>query len=159
MQRIQFQNLWKAHPGTQGNELPCKLPDGTATYTNQCAVRLSIALAAAGVNMSHYHKARCHQKGHGVHALRAQELADWLAQPSQLGHPKKFKKHRMSEDQFGGMMQFLVMGKKGIVFFKNFWGEHDEGDHIDVWNFDHMGYGDNSDFGRSQEVWFWELKV
>jgi len=159
MQRIQFQQLWKSHPGTQGIELPCKTENGAPTYQNQCAVRMSIALAAAGVNMNHYHKARCHQKGHPVHAVRAQELADWLSLPAQLGHPKKFKKNKMSEDAFGGMMQFEVMGKNGIVFFKNFWGRHNQGDHIDVWKFDQMAYGDNSDFGRSQEVWFWELKV
>lgn len=158
MFRVHFQQLWKNHPSKHGIELPCKTAHGAPTYPNQCAVRMSVALASVGVNLHHYPKARCHQKGHPIHAVRAQELADWLSLPTQLGHPKKFKRGTMSEDAFGGFAQFELNGKKGIIFIQNFWGMHNQGDHIDVWNLDEMAGGDNSDFGRSQQVWFWELK-
>jgi hypothetical protein len=47
----------------------------------------------------------------------------------------------------------------GSSFVANFWGESNQGDHIDLWNRNFMKSGDLSYIGRSSEVWFWEIEA
>ena len=48
--------------------------------------------------------------------------------------------------------------QSGIVFFKNFHGTGNQGDHIDLWNGNRMPSNLNHDyFKRSEEVWFWNV--
>lgn len=49
------------------------------------------------------------------------------------------------------------MGRTGLVFFRNFWGEGNQGDHIDLWDGDELRAGAPDYFERSEQVWFWPL--
>lgn len=49
------------------------------------------------------------------------------------------------------------LGRHGLMFCRNFWGPGNQGDHIDLWNRDHLKSGDSSYIIRSEEVWFWEI--
>lgn len=142
MTRIAFQALWDNHPYPDS---PCD----TDTFTNQCAIRMGVALRESGVDLSSFRGAKCYPGfGHDPkHILRAQELADWLkTQPGLVGEVQVHT--NVTSGHFGG--------KKGIVFIKNGWGPTD---HIDVWNglTGDMKGGDPAYFARGQEVWFWEL--
>jgi Type VI secretion system (T6SS), amidase effector protein 4 len=62
-----FNELWLNHPGR--NRRPCN-------FTNQCAIRMGIALQKTNVNMSTFKGAKCWHGHEPKHILRAQELAD-----------------------------------------------------------------------------------
>ena len=154
---LEFQKLWDSHPSNLGDNYPCKKPDGTPAFNNQCAIRMGIALQGGGMNMRACTCVKCWYRGHGVHVLRAQELADWLAR--QLGVPQKFKASR------GVNLESTVLntinGKKGIVFCQDFWaptpGGANVGDHIDAWNGTAMANGTTNYFAQARQVWFWEI--
>jgi hypothetical protein len=158
-----FITLWINHP-TVKSEAP--LLD-KKVYENQCAVNLAACLMRSGVNMSGYTGVRSWQKGKPKYPIRAQELADWLAAPA--SHlPAKVQK-------FAGKAVFdKIASKTGIIFFQNYWGPGNQGDHIDLWNGSrltdwrtwvriHVRLGDHglhdlgagSDFQQSEAVWFW----
>lgn len=132
--------LWNNHPYPDS---PCD----TNYFTNQCAIRMGVALERSGVDMRSFTGAKCY---HGLrhnpkHILRAQELADWLKiQKSIVGDVKIYT----------GVSNNDFTGKRGIVFIKNGWGATD---HIDVWNGLQMKGGTPSYFSLGEEVWFWEL--
>ncbi len=157
---IQFQSLWTSHPLnlTPPEPFPCKNKDGMPAFDNQCAIKMSVALIGATANLDACHKVKCWY-GHTNHVIRAQELADWLAEAAQLGSPTRYTKGRATQPVFQQTVLSGVQGKNGIVFCQNFWGAGNQGDHIDVWNGTVMsGANANSDyFGRSGQVWFWEL--
>jgi hypothetical protein len=160
---IQFQQLWDSHPLnlTPPENHPCKKKDGTPAFDNQCAIKMSIALMGASVNLDACNKVKC-WFGHTNHVIRAQELADWLAEAAQLGTPTRYTKGRRdTESIFQQTVLSGIQGKKGTVFCQNFWGTGNQGDHIDVWDGSTMsgGYGNSSYYGRSQQVWFWEINV
>lgn len=69
-----------------------------------------------------------------------------------------------------------IEGKRGIVFFQNYWGPGNQGDHIDLWNGSRLtdwsswvrihsrlgasvlhAFADLSDYTKSQSVWFWPV--
>lgn len=160
---IQFQTLWNSHPLNQSppENFPCKKKDGTPAFENQCAIKMSIALMGASLNMKACNKVRC-WFGHTNHIIRAQELADWLCGAQQLGAPTKFrKKSGVAGADFQQAVVSGITGKKGVIFCQNFWGAGNQGDHIDVWDGSSMsGSHINEDYyGRSAQVWFWELTV
>ena len=165
MPTIRFAELWKNHPlnWIPSEAHPCRSPDGTwdKSLDNQCAIKMSIALAGAGVNMAGCSERKCWLKGHKGHVLVAQALADWLAKGSQLGVPSKLVKAKgIEQTAFQQTVIDTINGKKGVVFCRNFWGTNNQGDHIDVWNESVMGGSLVHDyFGRSDQVWFWEIKV
>lgn len=65
------------------------------------------------------------QKDKAKYAIRAQQLAEWLATPaSRL--PFKSNAGKKAFEKIGG--------KPRIVFFQNYWGAGHQGDHIDLWN-------------------------
>ena len=166
---INFQKLWNNHPlnWDPPETHPCKVPGTNEdSYENECAIKMSVALTGAGIDMSACHKTRCDYRktaGHENHIIRAQELADWLASPTVLGTPNKYlqpKKKTLAEYKAAAYMS--VQNRKGIVFFQNFFGQGNQGDHIDAWNGlimsgDYNSYHINY-FQRAPHIWFWELK-
>ena len=80
MLTIHFEELWNARPlnQTPPEPYPCKLKTGAEAFGNQCAIKMSISLMGAKVNMDVCYKVKC-WFGHKNHVIRAQELADWLA--------------------------------------------------------------------------------
>ena len=153
--------LWNNHPTIKGE--PSLLDRGAYEY--QCAVNLSAALIRSGVNMNSYRGQLSWQKGNPKYAIRAQELADWLASPVNQIFSKV--------EKYSGTEAFdKIRGRSGVVFFQNYWGRSHQGDHIDLWN----GYrltnlrsfvqiylrigmiGLDADYKESQSVWFWPIQ-
>ena len=155
-----FHQLWSNHPNAKGEE---PLLD-KRQYQNQCAINLYAALERAGVNVKSFHGQKSWQKGKPKYAIRAQELADWLARPGMLPGTK-VEKYRGKE------VFERIKGKRGIIFFQNYWGLGHQGDHIDLWDgfrlthlrsiaqiylrFGPIAFG--SDYEKSESVWFWKL--
>lgn len=181
---LNFDVMWKAHPlnwsppePTPFRHAPVRKSDShnpfdilqeappPPIYADQCAIKMSIALQEGGVSLETYPKNRSEyrdvyaikKKYRG--ALAAEELANWLIKV--LGEPTKLPPNTA---------QTSVQGKKGIIFFKNFWqrpGEvGNQGDHIDLWDGSTTPYADPRQYGngpdnyfrRSEVVWFWELQ-
>lgn len=142
---LKFSVLWANHPTTRGDDAPCST-NGKSNFENQCAIRMGVALKACGVNFATFRGARC-WFGHS-HVIRAEELANWLkTQTTQIGKVEICKKVTYAN----------FAGRSGIVFFRNFWGVGNQGDHIDLWDGSQIRKGDLSYFSRSQEVWFWPI--
>jgi hypothetical protein len=147
---VSFTLLWRSHPANQHPQEvePCRDKNNISAYQNQCAIRMGIALQLAGISVDTFTGAFCWH-GHGrSHILRAQELADWLRRNPYIAGQLSVVKNANST---------CYTGKKGIVFIRNFFGQGNQGDHIDVWNGTRMSWGSPQYFGRAQEVWFWEL--
>lgn len=149
--QIQFQTLLNAFPA---ENKPCSDATGASPFANQCAIRMSSCLVDAGVSLTTCHAVRCWH-GHGRrHVLRAQELADWLASAAgrlAIGAEveRSARNTQVSSSDY--------TGRKGIVFFQNFWGAGNQGDHIDLWNSSQMMHGSLDYFTRSERVWFWSF--
>jgi hypothetical protein len=147
---INFTDLWDSHPG---GVKPCKDKDGRPTYEDQCAIRMSIALAGAGIDMSKYPGRTCGIKGHPVHAVSAQELANWLTKI--LGPPHK-------ESAMHGCLDYKSL--TGIIFIKSFQGTANPDqrfNHMDVWDGrrqEPMKHGDKQWLLTAKDIWFWEIK-
>ena len=169
--RPQFGLLQRAYETYLGNSAPCQ-----RGITNQCAIRMSIALGRAGFglegfqprNRVHSGDRRCGTDGMS-HVAGANELALWLR--SALGRPQVIRPERSG----GGCAHAFeqLRGHNGIVYFNNCFRREgstaQSGDHIDLFNgrqyynqilHPHAG-GDETTggslFGRADEVWFWEL--
>ena len=156
-----FGRLWKNHPNISDGEMfPCRRPDGVPNFGNQCAIRMGTCLYRSNL-LQGYDGAEC-WFGHQGHSLRARELALWLR-----NHPSTFGK---VEIRTGSRWQDYL-DRTGIIYCQNFWGENNQGDHIDLWDGtgEFMGGGAFSWEGpamagggldyieRSEEVWFWPL--
>lgn len=161
-----FAELWKNHPNITGEE---PLLD-KRQYENQCAINLYAALQRSGINVKSFHGQLSWQKDKPRYAIRAQEVANWLASAAHPIFPAKVEK-------FGGKEVFeKIKDKTGIIFFQNYWGTGDQGDHIDLWNGSrltdwrtwariHIRIGDfglhnlgaGSDFQKAASVWFWAI--
>lgn len=177
--KLEFSRLWNNHPFNRNEPAPARMlqdtkvgdkiiPKGSPSFLNQCAIRMGTALREAGVTMSQIGNPRVswyHPKDR-MYVLVAQELANGLSSANINGlgkvikvkDPKNFHKE--------------LFGKKGIIFFKDYWRRSGEkeptGDHIDVWNgyrtsakwliewFSWIGYTEN--YGFSKEIWFWEVE-
>jgi len=136
---VTTQKIWDNHP-YPGD--PCD----KSTFTNQCAIRMGVALAGAGLSLVSFQGAKCWLQHNPPHILRAQELANWLvAQTATVGTVRKHKTKVSNLD---------FVGKKGIVFIKDGWGATD---HIDIWNGSQLKGGSPTYFALGKEVWFWEL--
>jgi hypothetical protein len=135
---------------------PCKKPDGSPSFVNQCAIRMGTALRAAGVlPKGGAGLAQCWfgHSGQG-HVLRAEELGRWLAGGAAFGTPAKYKGKK---GDAGTKALEAIRGKKGVVLILNFFGAGNSGDHIDLWTGTAMLGGDVSYLNDSKEIWFWEL--
>lgn len=143
---------------------------------NQCAIKVSVALHAAGVELKSFRGAHVLIKGKYA-AIRAEELAAWLKTQHVNGIVSP------PANVTGENWQERIKGKKGIVFFANYWArpgesKHPSGDHIDLWNGSRLtasglegavvtmlrfGVGVNSgpgfsDLGKATSILFWEVR-
>jgi Type VI secretion system (T6SS), amidase effector protein 4 len=169
--RPQYALLQRAYEAYRANSLPCQ-----RGVTNQCAVRMSIALGRAGFGLESFTpRARVHSGERGCntggmeHVLGAQELANFLS--SALGAPVKVRAQRSG----GGCAHALgqIRGQTGILYFNNCFtragSSVQTGDHIDLFNGSqyynqiiHPRAGGNETtggelFGRADQVWFWRI--
>lgn len=104
---------------------------GDLKYPDQCSLKVSAALHAAGVDMRGYAGAYTMLDGKRG-ALRAAELAAWLGtQAFCQGAAPQLR-------ATGANWQSQVAGKTGIIYFANYWRRAGEtapsGDHIDLWD-------------------------
>jgi hypothetical protein len=182
---IPFLRIWQSYPA----DLPCvdKTGQPPPGWGNQCAVKLGVALANAGVSFSAYPRGgRCPTgPADGPMIGSAQNLANWL-------HSHPFSGCASRQMIRNADWQRAVMGRTGIVFFKDYWRRPGEtrgtgsGDHIDLWNLRtltpswesflrfYVGISrvpnldprtraeDNlnwySDLGKASEIWFWPVR-
>ncbi len=163
-----FQFMKMAYEDYRIDSAPCK-----AGVTNQCAVRMSVALERSGFSLDAFDPARRVHRGRPAcqlsvqHVLGARELIRYLR--NLWGPPERFRGRSVNT------AAAAIAGRNGIVYFDNcFTREGEEtatGDHIDLWNGStyynqiiHVGAGGDARagtplFGRSQEVWFFPLVV
>lgn len=170
---VTFENLWNNHPTISGEGKPCQT-NGKPNFTNQCAIRMGRTLALSGVDTAALGIAHCwhHGKSEG-HTLRAQELAEALSQVRVSGISPR-------ETVVSTNFQCDLSGKRGIIFFKDYWvrsrgqqleaWENRSGDHIDLWNGKRLTdwqswLGISCIFGfvagdqdLSKEIWFWPVQ-
>ena len=103
---------------------------GELKYPDQCAIKLSVALHAGGIDMAGYPGATTLIDGKRA-ALRAAELAGWLNGQPFCGMP-------MALRVTGVDWKEKIASHTGIIYFANYWRRGGEsaptGDHIDLWN-------------------------
>jgi hypothetical protein len=126
---LSFDKLWQGYPSSKPYvDTSGDPPKG---FENQCAIKVSVALHAAGVDMKSFRGASVSVDGKRL-AIRAEELAAWLKTQHLIGLPLK------PENVTGKEWQDKIKGRKGIAFFANYWPREGEkqptGDHIDLWN-------------------------
>ena len=131
-ERVSFQRMQTLYEQYRVDSAPCKSP----SITNQCAVRMSLALVRNGFSLSsfanqrriHTGRASC-QLGSEPHIVGADELHRYLVQVwgnGERGHGAGFRSE--------------IAGEKGMLYFNNCFhrgtdpdGEN-RGDHIDLWD-------------------------
>lgn len=161
--KLGFGRLWDNHPNISHTEMqPCRRPDGVPNFGNQCAIRMGVCLSLSDL-LSNYDGVQCWfgHRGQG-HTLRARELAAWLRKNRATFGEAEIKKNVTFEE---------YANRTGIVYCQNFWGENNQGDHIDLWDGTGqfmargsfawegpaMASGGLDYFERSEEVWFWPV--
>jgi len=119
---IMFHDLWENHPK---NKYPCST-NRKIHFDDQCAIRVSTALAKCGYNVTQLKYTGTldfcwhHPKQEG-HILRAEELANALDRTCIPG---------VSATQKAGQTRDFAIelrGKRGIIFFKDYWRQGNEG--------------------------------
>jgi len=155
-----FVTLWANHPTIRG-DVP--LLD-RATYPNQCAINVGAAIIRSGNDMRTFKGTWSWQKDKPRYPIRAQELADWLNSP---GAQMPARVERLPGNGFEEKMA----DRTGIVFFQNYWGPGQQGDHIDLWNGARLTDWTSwvriqgrisipglwSDYAKAASVWFWKM--
>jgi hypothetical protein len=147
---VSFRTLWEHHPANLGVISPCTT-NRIINFENQCAIRMGECFAQSGIPLGSFKGAKCFP-GHGhnqSHILRAEELAKWMRSKAIVFGKVEVKK---------GATSTMYAGKTGVIFLMNFWGQNNQGDHIDLWNGRMMTRGAPEYFSAAQEVWFWEVK-
>ena len=141
---------------------PCRRPDSLPNFDNQCAIRMGACLSLSGL-LQNYDGVQCWfgHRGQG-HTLRARELAAWLRANKTKFGTVEISKNVTYED---------YVNRTGIIYCQNFWGENNQGDHIDLWDGTGkfmasgsfawegpaMASGGLDYLERSEEVWFWPV--
>lgn len=136
LRAITFTELWDVYPS--GN------PYDNPAYTNQCAIRVSVALHRVGVEMKSFSSklvkplgaqpsiGRILLNGKAT-ATRANELGEWLKLQPFAGLGR-------TENITGPDWETRVNGRTGIIMFDGYWtregeaAENASGGHIDLWN-------------------------
>ncbi|MEM8626432.1 MAG: T6SS effector amidase Tae4 family protein [Pseudomonadota bacterium] len=167
---IRFNDVWNNHPTNLSDQLPCRRANGFPTWSNQCAVRLGIALREAGVEPSKLAgPILCGQHPLSeMHFIRAQELANRIGSASIAGIGPTEKLTGNDAADFSNQL----FGRKGLIFMRDYWTRTGErspsGDHIDAWNgyrstaswlmeyFSWLGY--HGGYDKARAIWFWEMK-
>lgn len=129
--RPAYDRMQQAYEDYRRDRAPCK-----ASVTNQCAVRMSVALERCGFSISGFEPAARVHRGRAAcrlaipHVLGADELQRYLRRV--MGRFEEFPRGRV------GSAQASVTGRRGIVYFNNCFqrtaGGPSTGDHIDLWN-------------------------
>lgn len=175
---VTFAKLWESYPSGHPYVDPKtgKVPPG---FENQCAIKVSVAIHGAGIEMKSFRGADVRMNGLKT-AIVAEQLAAWLKLQPFCGLPST------PESVTGKDWQDKIRGRTGIIFFANYWKRSGEttrptGDHIDLWNKTKLTFnGANfvrrfgltsiqwlpgplaefnfSDLGNSSEILFWEVK-
>jgi hypothetical protein len=171
---LTFDKLWQGYPSSK--PYVDKSGDPPKGFENQCAIKVSVALHAAGVDMKSFRGATVTVDGKRL-AIRAEELAAWLKTQHLIGLPLK------PENVTGKEWQEKIKGRRGIAFFANYWARPGEarnasGDHIDLWNGSRLtmsgfegtlvtiarfGLGmdsspRHSNLGNATSILFWEVR-
>jgi hypothetical protein len=170
-QSVTFAKLWHGYP--VGNPYP----DPAGRFgDNQCAIRLSVALRQAGVDMRWFAGMAVVEVGGKPVAIRADELAAWL----QLRRPAGVG---AAEVITGEDWRRRISGRTGIVYFHEYMPAGGGGgltaSHIDLWNGWRLslgswgndwevacglvgvmpeGVGACYDKGRAREILFWPVR-
>ncbi len=159
---IGFRLVWNNHPTVEtGETFPCRDTEGNPHFGNQCAILMGTCLLRSNL-LQGYDKTTCWYSGHKGHTLRAREVADWMRR-----NPGRFGAVEVRSNVSWG----AFVGRTGFVCFHNFWGEGNQGDHIDLWDgtgilmreknpgWEGPALADGSldYFERSEEVWFWPV--
>lgn len=174
---IKFEALWDNYPSGSIRHPDSKT--GRDVFDDHCAINVSQSLYSCGVLLKSFKGTKCwacpskDNAGKGIHAIRAQELASYLSTQPFAGCPAP-------QSFTGTTYEAAVKGKKGIIFFKDYWQRQGEsgrtGDHIDLWRESELAsiggalsfirqtfpnisenYLDMSDLRRASEVLFWEI--
>jgi hypothetical protein len=175
---VTFAKLWESYPSGHPYVDPKtgKPPKG---YENQCAIKVSMAIHGAGIEMKSFQGAAVSMNGLKT-AVGATQLAAWLKLQPFCGLPKE------PENVTGKNWQDNITGRSGIIYFENYWRRSGEtrvatGDHIDLWNKTRLtpNAANNarrigvsslqwlpgplaslnfSDLGNSTKILFWEIK-
>lgn len=129
--RPAYDKMQQAYEDYRRDRSPCK-----AGITNQCAVRMSVALERCGFSIGGFEPAaRVHRNRPACrlaipHVLGADELQRYLRRV--MGRFEEFPRARVSTAQTS------VTGRRGIIYFNNCFrrtpGGPSTGDHIDLWN-------------------------
>lgn len=170
---VRFANLWAGYPSSKPyvDARTGAVPTG---YENQCAIKVSIALVAAGEKLTSFRGAAVTVNSEKA-AIRAQELAEWLKKERIQGLAP------IPESIAGADWESKIKKRTGIVYFADYWLRSGEkvpsGDHIDLWNGSRLtasglegvlvtiarfGLGIESgpgfsDLGKSKSILFWEV--
>lgn len=165
-----FGRLWKNFPDKEIMKESCrnKQPDGSNDpFKDYCSIMLSECFNKSGIIYSA--KGNCWSHSDKKHILLAENLATGLkmASPRNFGKLEKIKPATFQNE---------LKNRTGVIFFKDYWQrgtqsfEGRTGDHIDLWNKDKITsssmftrsilefFGRVSDFNKSKEIWFWEVK-
>lgn len=129
--RPAYDRMQQAYEDYRRDRGPCK-----AGVTNQCAIRMSVALERCGFSLSAFQPAARVHRGRAAcrlgvpHVLGADELQRYLRRV--MGRFEEFPRARVGE------ARNAVNGRRGIVYFNNCFrreaGGPMAGDHIDLWN-------------------------
>jgi hypothetical protein len=178
VEAVTFAKLWESYPSGHPYVDPKtgKPPPG---FSNQCAIKVSMAIHGAGVEMKSFRGKDIKINGLKT-AYVAEHLNAWLKLQPFCGLPKE------PENVTGKDWQDKIKGRTGIIFFANYWHRPGEtktatGDHIDLWNESRLTanapnlvrrFGitsiqwlpgpladyNFSDLGSSTTILFWEVK-
>lgn len=141
--------FWSNHAGREN------ICDDTL-FTNQCAIRMGAALELSDIVIpvdrqivrrctTEYRAYKHHKQGKvNGHILAAQELANWIKSQTRTFGTRSIV---YSKEE--------ILGRSGIIFFRDGWGTTD---HIDVWDGESLVGGFPSYFDSDfKELWFWDI--
>jgi len=176
---VTFDRLWASYPSSHHPYVDAATGKVPAGFENQCAIRVSMSIHGAGIEMKSFRGAARQVHGLPV-AYLAEQLAGWLKLQPFCGLPKE------PEDVTGKNWQDKIRGRTGIIFFANYWKRDGEttrptGDHIDLWNKSKLTSNaanfarrlgitsvqwlprpldafNFSDLGNSTQILFWEVR-
>lgn len=134
---LTFQRLKQAYSSE-------RIQGGCASYTNQCAIRLSRAMHKAGNPITGYTDKNTCLADEVMHVRGAKTLADHIW--------RTFRPPERWTDGAKAKKDLTDREATGIVFFLD---PYVDADHIDLWDMTQtMGV---APFETSKEVWFWSL--
>lgn len=91
--------------------------------------------------------------------VRRGKAGDWLYPGAQYMASALAAEVTPFEKMQGSEFMARLGGRRGVVFFRDYWGDNAAGDHIDVWDGQNTSSDSstNGDYAKSKEVWFWPM--